>query len=85
MAFASDAQRRWFFSEVGGFGGAKVDRLVAYNAIDREAAVRAQYESQGLSAVAIDQAVERARENGFGNFVPEDTSGWTGKQWAEFK
>jgi GNAT superfamily N-acetyltransferase len=85
MAFASDAQRRWFFTEMGGFGGAKVDRLTAYNAINREAAVRAHYDGQGFSAAAVDRAVERARENGFGDFQPEDTSGWTAKQWAEFK
>jgi len=85
MAFASDAQRRYFFANQGGFSAAATDRAVARNAVDREAAVRAHYEGQGFSAAAVDRAVERARENGFGAFEQEDTSNWTGKQWAEFK
>jgi len=85
MPFASDAQRRWFFAEQGGFSAPATDRAVARNAVDREAAVRSHYEGQGFSSGAVDRAVDRARENGFGASEQEDTSNWTGKQWAEFK
>jgi len=94
MAFASDAQRRWWFSEVGEFSGPRTDRAVAQHAVDREAAVRSHHEGMGFSAAAVDRAVERARDQGFGNLdAPEtetrtlsydDKNGWSASEWTAY-
>lgn len=94
MAFVSDAQRRWWFSQIGGFSAACTDRAVARHAVDREAAVRSHHEGMGFSAAAVDRAVERAREQGFAKLdAPEtetrtlsydDKNGWTSSEWTAY-
>lgn len=90
MAFASDAQRRYFFANAG-FSEGAIDAAVSRNASDRERAVREHMANGGFPESATDRAVERAAKSGFGvsdreerTTTYDDKGNWNASQWTAY-